>query len=285
MATTPSTAPEYVLGTGDDELSRLAFQHRLWADAAHAAWRSARIRAGARVLDVGCGPGAATLDLGELVGPTGAILGVDESAPFIQHLNAQAAVRGLRHARGVTGDVMSLQTCAGVDADFFDAAYARWVLCFVPRPGDVVVGVARALKPGGRFVVHDYFNYEAMKVAPRGTPFADLYEKIVRATGESWRGRGGDPDIVGRLPTLMRAAGFVNISIAPLQRMAFPRDTMFQWVGSWWRNYVPKLATMNLITTGERDEFIAGWEAFARSPDSWALMPCVFEVIGEKGAR
>ena len=49
----------YVLGTGDDELQRLSLQHRLWADAAHAAFRRAGITIAQRVLDVGCGPGFA----------------------------------------------------------------------------------------------------------------------------------------------------------------------------------------------------------------------------------
>ncbi len=34
-------------------------------------------------------------------------------------------------------------------------------MCFVPEPEKVVAAVARALKPGGAFVIQEYANYEA----------------------------------------------------------------------------------------------------------------------------
>lgn len=282
-AGTPTSKPEYVLGTGDDELSRLAFQHRLWSDAAHEGWRTARIGLGQRVLDIGSGPGFASFDLAQLVGPTGSVVGVDESVGFINYLNDQARLRGLPNATGIAGDVHALRDIKQVVAGGpYDLAYARWVLCFVSRPDEVVRQVASLLKPGGRFVVHDYFNYETMRIAPRGTAFAKLYELIVNATGQSWRARGGDPDIVGRLPGLMHAAGLNVTSMRGMQRIARPGETMFHWVGTWWRNYVPKLAEMGAITIAHRDEFFKGWAELEQSRDSWIMMPCVYEVIAEK---
>ena len=98
------TGKPYVLGTGEDELARLGLQHRLWADAAHVAWKKAGIYGGQRVLDVGCGPGYAAFDLAQLVTPRGRVIGIDESPNFIEHLNAQAAARGLTQLRGVVGE-------------------------------------------------------------------------------------------------------------------------------------------------------------------------------------
>ena len=46
---------EYVLGTGIDELERLALQHRGWADEAVGSWKRAGIRPGSHVLDLGGG--------------------------------------------------------------------------------------------------------------------------------------------------------------------------------------------------------------------------------------
>ena len=46
------TEREYVLGTGDDELARLALQNRLWSDASTQAWRQAELHRGDRVLAI-----------------------------------------------------------------------------------------------------------------------------------------------------------------------------------------------------------------------------------------
>src|SRR5262245_45754063 len=121
------TEREYVLGTGSDELVRLALQHRLWSDAAHQAWQRAEIRPGQRVLDVGSGPGYAAFDLAQIVTAAGGVLAVDESAGFVEHANAQAKVRGLPQLRAKVGDVQQLAGALAGEAPF-DLAYARWVL-------------------------------------------------------------------------------------------------------------------------------------------------------------
>ncbi len=269
-------AREYVLGTGDDELARLALQHRLWADAAHAAWKMARIGLGDRVLDVGCGPGFASFDLAPLVGPRGRVVGVDESEAFIGHVNAQAAGRGLGWLTGVRGDVQALEGAVGGERDF-DLAYARWVLCFVPKPEDVIAGVARLLKPGGRFVVHDYFNYESMTLAPRRPSWA----KAVAATAASWRARGGDPDVMGRVPRMMEKVGLKVTHLNVHQRVARGHETMFVWGDVWWRIYAPKLVAMGLLAQADCEELIRDLDEVKGSTTDFAVLPPVFEVIGE----
>src|SRR4029077_1636950 len=57
---------EYVLGTADAEIRRLGMQHAVWRSDATHAWRVAGFRPGSTIIDVGCGPGFAALDLAEL---------------------------------------------------------------------------------------------------------------------------------------------------------------------------------------------------------------------------
>ena len=59
---------DYVLGTNDEEIQRLGLQHRVWRPTTLECWRRGRISIGSRVIDIGCGPGYATLDLAEIVG-------------------------------------------------------------------------------------------------------------------------------------------------------------------------------------------------------------------------
>jgi len=267
---------EYVLGTGDDELQRLGLQHRLWSDAAHAAWKRAGLGPGQRVLDVGAGPGYAAFDLAQIVQTQGSVLAVDESRAFIEHVRAQAVARGLTQLSGAVADAQRLDEALGARRDF-DLAYARWVLCFVASPESVVAGVARALKPGGRFVVHDYFNYEAMTCAPR----RESYAKVVAATARSWRARGGDPDVVGRLPRILREHGFVIEHIDQHQRLARPGESMWHWVASWWRNFVPKLVQMGEITEADARQFFEDFDGM-RAETDFTVLPNVYEVVARK---
>src|SRR5262245_18058264 len=70
---------EYVLGTNRDELVRLGLQHQLWARYAADAWERAGFGPGKKLLDVGCGPGYASLDLAALVGTRGHVHAIDIS--------------------------------------------------------------------------------------------------------------------------------------------------------------------------------------------------------------
>lgn len=94
-------------------------------------------RAGERILDLGCGDGALTIKLAE----TGCdVVGVDASAPQVE-----AARRLGLDARVKEGERLDF------DAEF-DAVFSNAAIHWMKPPDDVIAGVWRALKPGGRFV-------------------------------------------------------------------------------------------------------------------------------------
>ncbi|MEM1384550.1 MAG: class I SAM-dependent methyltransferase [Pseudomonadota bacterium] len=93
--------------------------------------------AGEAILDLGCGDGALT----EALIATGAhITAIDASADMI----------AAAHARGVPAVLMDAHNLQ-FDARF-DAVFSNAAMHWMTRPEAVVMGVARALKPGGRFV-------------------------------------------------------------------------------------------------------------------------------------
>ncbi len=94
-------------------------------------------RRGERILDLGCGDGALTE---KLVAAGADVLGADASADMV----AGARARGLR-AEVVDGHALPF----GAE---FDAVFSNAALHWMTRPDAVIAGVARALKPGGRFV-------------------------------------------------------------------------------------------------------------------------------------
>jgi len=94
-------------------------------------------RPGERVLDLGCGDGV----LSEKLAALGAhVVGVDSSAPQV------AAAR----QRGIDARVMDGQAL-GFEHEF-DAVFSNAALHWMRESDRVIQGVARALRPGGRFV-------------------------------------------------------------------------------------------------------------------------------------
>jgi trans-aconitate methyltransferase len=94
-------------------------------------------RPGEDVLDLGCGDGALT----ERIVATGArVRGCDASPELVQ----AARARGL--------DVDLVDGHALRYSAEFDAVFSNAALHWMTRPAEVVAGVRRALRPGGRFV-------------------------------------------------------------------------------------------------------------------------------------
>lgn len=125
-------------------------------------------RPGERILDLGCGDGALTV---RIVERGAAVVGADASAPFV----AAARARGL-DARLIDGHALPFEA-------EFDAVFSNAALHWMIEPERVIAGVARALKPGGRFVGEfgGHGNVAAITTA-------------MRAVGEAM---GGDPALAG----------------------------------------------------------------------------------------
>src|SRR5215472_16066546 len=68
-----SATTDYVLGADEEEIECLGLQHASWRAHALAAWRTAGLGPRQIVLDVGCGPGYAAIELARLVGPGGRV--------------------------------------------------------------------------------------------------------------------------------------------------------------------------------------------------------------------
>ena len=84
----------YFLGTHDEEIERLGLQHGVWRPTVLDCWRRAGIGPGSKVLDVGAGPGFASADLSEIVGPDGVVVAVERSARFVEAARSMLASHG-----------------------------------------------------------------------------------------------------------------------------------------------------------------------------------------------
>jgi SAM-dependent methyltransferase len=102
-------------------------------------------REGDRVLDIGCGFGDSALQLAELVGPTGSVLGVDVAPRFIDAAREEAAAAGVTNVRFEVSDVQ-----ASAFSERFDYAFSRFGTMFFANPVAALRNVRAALEPEGR---------------------------------------------------------------------------------------------------------------------------------------
>ncbi len=265
---------EYLFGTDADELRRLGFQHQVWIREAAEAWEAGGFAPGHRIVDLGCGPGYATLDLARLVGAGGHVTGVDVSARFVGELTRRAAALGVSNVDAQVQDVEALD----LPDDAFDGAYARWVLCFLRDPAEAVRRVARSLRPGGRFVVHDYSNYAALQLAPEDPALRIVIDAVTSA----WTAGGGDPNVGARLPRMMEDAGLRVVAVTPLARIARPGTALWHWPRSFFDNYLPTLVRDGHLPQEDAEAFDRLWAARSADPAAYFATPPMTVVVGER---
>ncbi len=264
---------DYILGVSDEELARLGFQHQMWGATTSSLWDRAQFGRGQRILDLGAGPGFASIDLARRVGPEGSVVALDASDKAIATLKRRAEVEGI----SIDARVADATKLALRDADF-DGIFARWIFCFLPNPQEVVQRLAVALKPGGRVAIMAYFHYPALTLAPK----VDVFPKLVRAVQESWSANGGSLDVGGSLPTWLGEAGLEVERIDPIVHCARAGTPMWHWPTTFFATYLDVLVERGYLQSGEADEVRAAFESRAKNPNAFILTPPVLAIVARR---
>jgi SAM-dependent methyltransferase len=189
----------YALELDPGEVER----YRMMAEQARAAeadlWELAGIGPGARVGDVGCGPGALLPALSAAVGPDGGVQAVD-AAP-----DAVAAARALAAAAAL-GNVTVTQGRAdhtGLEEGSLDAVMLRHVLAHNGGAEDAIVAhLATLVRPGGCLYLVDA-DGTAVRTLPEHADLTDLHDRYA-----AFRAARGDDNRAGlRLADRLARAG------------------------------------------------------------------------------
>src|SRR6266496_1339772 len=234
-----NTDRDYVVGTHEEELARLGLQHGVWLPVVLDCWQRAGLTVGKRVLDVGAGPGYATVDLAEIVGPTGEIVALERSQNFIQAIEANCHVRLLMNVKIHEIDLMTDDLPAGN----YDFAWCRWVISFVDDPALLIRKLARVMPKASLSIFHEYGHYETWRFFPRLPNQEHFRQHVI----ETWRESGGEPDGAADLPALLSENDFAIRSAAPHIFCIRPNDYMWQWPATFIEIYLPRLIEMGRI--------------------------------------
>ncbi|MFY0643375.1 MAG: methyltransferase domain-containing protein [Bacteroidia bacterium] len=263
----------YILGTDTEELHRLGLQHQVWSSEAQKAWKDAGLTAGQTILDLGCGPGFCTRELAYIAGKKGKVIGIDLSENYIHFLQSIVDTHDLKvEAIAVNFNDMVLED------NSIDAMYCRWAMAWVPNPAEVIAKVYKALKPGGRMIFHEYYDWSTHQTQPQ-MPYLS---QAIAACLKSFKEQAGDIDIGRNLPEILSKQGMRISRTRPMAKLARPGELEWQWPRSFYEIYFFKLIEMGLITEELRVLAMKDLEELEHTPGASLCCPLLIEVIAEK---
>lgn len=157
------------------------------------------LRAGKRVIDIGCGTGAAAAYFAAIVGPGGHVIGIDKSAHLLDR--ARSLYPASPSLRWQQGDAAALP----FPAQAFDVAWIDRVLSHLDPAAAALREALRVLVPGGWLFVSEY-DYAG--IAWEGADVPVIHEALA-----AYRSSMRQPDAAQTLPATLRALGAARVIV------------------------------------------------------------------------
>jgi ubiquinone/menaquinone biosynthesis C-methylase UbiE len=234
------TQIEYRLGHGENELRRLELQAALARPITSRLLRDCGLDAGMHVLDIGSGTGDVAMLAAEIVGPTGAVVGIDRSAEMIQ----VARDRGERAGLGqLDFSVASLEESSDVGS--FDLVVGRFVLFHQADQTAFLRKAVSFLRRGGcvGFIEPAYDVTMQMSM-----PMVPLYEQILAFCVDAFMSVGVRPNIGRHFVELFHKAGLEEPALAHDVPTGGPNSQLVEWLSLTLTSLLPHLEKLGVTT-------------------------------------
>ncbi|SOD75032.1 methyltransferase family protein [Jatrophihabitans sp. GAS493] len=258
----------YSLQLNGSERERFRVLARMAALDEAADWSSAGIVEGARIADVGCGPGATLRLLAERVGPTGRVVGVDADPRSVEVANAVVAAMPQASVCNGRADATGLTPAT------FDVAMCRLVLTHNGgREAAIVSHLASLVRSGGCVYLADTDISSSWVTDPVFTEMADRFSDFHTACGN-------DVSVGRKLGDLIEAAG---LSVERYRTTGHVRRVPPGTRGPVWAAKDAMLAA-GVIDASDVERYEARFNRIEESGiRPWAFMP-VFVAVGRRDA-
>ena len=262
---------ECSLATGKAAVRRLTALHRIYAPTGRRVLMRAGLKPGMRVADFGCGVGATTRSLAEMVGPDGHVTGIDLSAAQLEQGRALCSAAGISNATFTEASALA----TGLPRNSFDLVYCRFLLLHLTDPAACLREMFDILKPGGIVVVEDGDLNSAGSVPPSALGwFADLFTRLGPTRGLNY-------SLAKDLYHLVKATGFEEPDIE-IHQPAIPRGEdrfLLKWSVE---EAAPAYVGAGLVTREEMDGILSDMERDTHDPAILAIMPAMSLVWARK---
>ena len=168
------------------------------------------VRAGDRVLDIGCGAGQSTRDAARAAGP-GSALGIDIAEELLDRARSRTAEDALRDVTYTRGDAQ----IHPFPSAWFDVVISRFGTMFFADPVAAFANIARAARTGARLVMMVWQSEERNEWA---TAIREALGADAVPASESGPFSQSDPVAV---EATLTAAGFVDVSFTDVREPVY----------------------------------------------------------------
>lgn len=257
----------YVLRGGRAGYDRLKVLARARRDDTLALLGRAGVRAGWRCLDVGCGGGDVTLEIGRMVGDQGAVVGLDMDAEKLELARQAAADSGLTNVEFRVADVTQWN-----EPGAYHLAYCRFLLQHLTRPLDLIRRMWASVRSGGALVIEDA-DFDGFFCEPANAGF-DFHARLFPRTIARY---GGDPTLGRKLYGMFLEAGIPDPHLSMYQRVnATGEEKLMPMLTL--ESAAPSIIDGGLATAEEVESAIASLAALADDPTAIVGSPRIFQV-------
>jgi SAM-dependent methyltransferase len=221
------------------------------------------LRAGMRLLDVGCGPGSITLGLAEMIAP-GEVVGIDVQRSQVEQAGALTVARGVANARFEVADIYQLP----FPDESFDAVFAHAVLMHLNDPLRALQEMRRVLRPGGMAGIRD-----PDWGADLFTPLTPLLEQWRALRLRVRQHNGGDPFLGRHHRRLLLEAGFARAeATAAVESVGTLEETRryATWLKAQLQGFARTAMAEGWVDQATVDAIVAEIEAWAERPDAFS---------------
>jgi ubiquinone/menaquinone biosynthesis C-methylase UbiE len=163
----------YILGHSEAEILRLQTQAKILRPITERLLRSAGIRPGMRVLDLGSGAGDVAMLAAELVGPSGGVVGIDRNSQVLSVATERASRAGFQHLSFHEAAVETF-----VDESGFDLVIGRYILIHQTDPVAFLRAAARLARPDGSMAFHELRLRDMCRSVPN-VPLLEMIDRLV----------------------------------------------------------------------------------------------------------
>jgi ubiquinone/menaquinone biosynthesis C-methylase UbiE len=234
--------PTYVLGSSPRELSRLSLQAQIIEPITERLLRRLGIKEGLRVLDLGCGAGDVSMLAAEMVGPTGSVVGIDQSAEAIAKAKARVRDRGYQQISFYVSSVEEFSS-----DELFDVVIGRFVLMHQPSPSDFLRAARRHVHPGGCIAFHEVSVHHELYSLPRA-PLFQRMAKLLRIGFSAFPSY----DAAGRLLEHFRMADLPHPELFAEMSVGGGKDSpLYAWMAETIGSLTPLLVKQGVASAQE----------------------------------
>ncbi|MGA7070297.1 class I SAM-dependent methyltransferase [Bradyrhizobium sp.] len=168
----------------------------------------ARIKAGERILDVGCGSGSTTFAFARAVGPSGHVMGIDISGPMLTRAR-EVAPKG-----APVEFVLADATVQSFTPENFDLLASRFGVMFFADPALSFANMRRGLRRSGRLA------FACWREARENPFFMTALQAVYRHVPKMPQVGPEDPGPFSfasqaRVNRILSAAGFSEVAMEP----------------------------------------------------------------------